>query len=350
MVGWALAGVVSCTTTLAHAQLAGQSRAEGGTGAAAEISKIAATYPFAGTTLQWWHSLNAISLNPGAEQTFNPTYTWLVRFQPRYAITDKLRVSLKLDLNLELTNSDDTTKYRETQLGDTWLDFSFGPYKESFTGINVTPNLRFVLPTSKTSQARSLYTSISPAVSLNRSWKVGSMTLGLSYMFRYSKNLNKFTTVQYDTPSIASCQSFDADCGRYLHTGVRNSSMDFWNIFGFDWGITSKLNFSAMVALLNQIPYALTAANVPVAGGNSVAVGDTGDVRNRAAVWYYFDMSYSFHPTITWGVGISTFNAQLAEDSTFRAPFVNRFTELTTYLSFSIDAIVAMFDSRRRAQ
>lgn len=352
LLGWGLAAAALMAASVANAQPAPGQGKGGGTGAEAEISKIAGSYPFAGSSFMWWQSVNAIALNPGAEQTHNPTYSWMFRLWPRLKVTDWLRLALKLDVNLEVTNSDDTTKYREAQLGDTWLDFNFKGFKEKVTGISITPNLRLVLPTSKALQARSRYVSVSPAFSVGKHFDFpNGMDLSLGYNFRWVKHFDKFTTVQFDTPSVAGCGIAGiVDCGRFLHTGVRNPTMDFWNIFSVDWGITSKLHFSVMFAMWNSLAYDLTNTRVPIAGGNSVALGNAGDVGHRAAHWYYFDLSYQFHPAFSAGLGISTFNMQLADDSTYRTPFFNRFTELALYMTVSLDAVVAVFDPRRRTK
>lgn len=313
-----------------------------------ELEKLAKTYPFRGSSIAWWQSLSALTLNPGAELTYNPTYNWTFRFAPRYNLNDKFSIRLKMDLSVELTNSDDTTKQRETQLGDTWLDFVYASFKEPVTGISFTGGWRFLLPTSKQSQARSLYMGLSPSVAATRSFQLGSVELELMYSFRYTKMLNKYTTLQYDAPTIGSCAQGTGDCGQFLHTGGRNASHDFWNIFSVDFGWTKKLRTNIMVAFYNALLYDLTPASAPLAGGQSVSVGTNGNnTRQRAAVWYYIDFSYQVHPTLNLGVGVSTFNSQLADDSTYRAPFFNRFTEIMFNTTVSLDALVALFDRRK---
>jgi hypothetical protein len=315
--------------------------------AVAEDSPVK-NYPFRGSTLAWYQNLNVVSLDRGSELTWNPSYSWLFRLQPRYHFTDKLSLRLKLDLAVELTNADDTKYYREPQWGDTWLDTVYGP---AFTipglGAAVTPSLRLIFPTSKASRARSLYLGVSPGFALSRSFKLGAMSLDLSYSFRYTKNLNQYTTVQYESPTIANCSAAGGDCGQFLHTGSRNPSQDFWNIFLVDWGITKKLKFSLMVAFYNALLYDLTAAQAPLAGGGKIPVGTDGNnVSHRAAIWYLGEFSYEIHPTLTLGLGFSTFNPQLAEDSTYRPPFFNRYTEIMLTTTLAIDHIVAAFDRR----
>lgn len=323
----------------------GQSASDG---PESETQKLVKSYAFRGTTLAWWQNFNAINLSRGSEQTWNPSYTWFFRFWPRYNVTNKLSLRLKLDLFVELTNADDTTKLRETQLGDTWFDIAHGGFKEPFTGIDFIPSFRIVFPTSKTSQARSLYTGLSPGFTVNRTFTFGSMDLSIAWSFRYTKHLNKYTTVQYDAPSIASCSAGSADCGQFLHTGVRNPSHDFWNILSLDYGITSKLRVSLMAGWYHALLYGLTPANVAIAGGATVPVSTAGDVGYRTAMYYYGDVSYQVHPALNLAIGFSTFNPQLAEDSTYRQPFINRFTEIQISTTIAIDHLVALFDKRTK--
>jgi len=310
---------------------------------------VVKSYPFRGSTFSWYQSLGIRGLDPGADLTWNPLYSWLFRFQPRYYFTDKFSLRLKVDLGVELTNADDTTYYREPRWGDTWLDAVWGPlYRIPGVGVDVTPSLRLEFPTSKARRARSLYLGLTPGLALTRSFKFGSMSLDLAYSFLYTKSFNQYTTVQYDSPTIANCSAAGGDCGQFLHTGSRNPSHEFWNILGVDWGITKKLRLSLMVAFYNNLVYDLTPAAAPLAGGGTIPVGTDGnDVSHRAAVWYMGELTYEIHPTISVGLGFSTFNPQLAEDSTYRRPFFNRFTEIMLTTTLSIDHIVAAFDRRR---
>src|SRR5207245_1928367 len=124
------------------------------------------------------------------------------------------------------------------------------------------------------SQARSLYMGVSPGFGLRRVFKLSAgMDLDLSYSFRYVKDLNKYTTLQYDAPTISTCAGGGGDCGAFLHSGSRNPSHEFLNILSADWGITKKLRLTLMVAFFNYLLYDLTPASVALAGGNPISVG-----------------------------------------------------------------------------
>src|SRR5262249_23813976 len=64
-----------------------------------DAEKRVKTYPFRNSTFAWYQSMSAITLDKNAELTYNPTYSWLFRFSPRYYPTDKLSLRLKVDIN-----------------------------------------------------------------------------------------------------------------------------------------------------------------------------------------------------------------------------------------------------------
>jgi hypothetical protein len=316
-----------------------------------DAEKRVKTYSFRNSTFAWYQSMSAITLDKNAELTYNPTYSWLFRFQPRYYPTDKLSLRLKFDINLELTNSDDTTKYHQAQLGETWFDVVYGPlFKEKYTGLEFTPSFRFVIPTSPASQARTLMVGLAPGFALTRTFKFGNgMELELGYAFRYIKDINRYTTVQYDSPTILTCAGGAADCGAFLSNGARNPSHEFWNFLTADLSFTKKLKFTLMVAFYNSLLYDVPPQLPTTLAGNvPLAVGTTNgnDVNSRASIWYYGELSYQIHPTVAVGVGFSTFTPQLTEDSHYRAPFFNRFTEVILTTTISLDHLVALFDRR----
>jgi hypothetical protein len=324
-------------------------------GSAAERAE---RYVFRNSTLVWFHSVGALGLVKSSDLTWNPVYSWLFRLNPRFYITDKLSLRLKIGLGVEWTNADDTTTYREPRWEDVWFDVVYGPaYKERFTKIEITPSLRFVVPTSKESRAESLYLGIGPGFALRREFKLPwRMTADLSYSFRYLKNLNHYTTVQYDAPSIISCGAVadvsSGSCGSLIHSGSRVASHQFINILLAELGITRKLKASLMVAFFNNLLYGVTPATVALAGGETMTVGEDpqNNVSHRAAVWYLIEASYQIHPIVAVGAAVSTLSPQLTEDSSLRAPFFNRYTEFVFSTTIALDQAVATVEQLIRSR
>ncbi len=122
--------------------------------------------PFRGSTFIFDQSMSTATahLEPTPQQSYIPLYTWWLSFRPRYNITDKLAASARFDFYKELTNTSDTTYFREDVFGDIWLTLSYGtplatkgPWRRTRVGLSGN----VILPTSKASQARGLYTTLS---------------------------------------------------------------------------------------------------------------------------------------------------------------------------------------------
>lgn len=310
------------------------------------IERLAKKYPFRNSSFEFTQGLNALALDRGAELTYNPNYYWLFRFAPRYYLTKKINLRLRLGLATEWTNADDTTAYHEPMWEDTILS---GVYSNLVTipgaKVSVSPSIQLTLPTSKASQARTLYMGVGVGFALARTFKLPKgMEIALNYSFRYTKNLNKYSTLQYDSPTIVTCSGAGGDdCGRFLHAGGRNPSMQFANIFAGEWSITKRWKFDAQFWVMNSLLYPLTAGSATLAGGDTLDVpaDPNFNVNHRAAFVYGLGITYEPHPTIAIGFGTFTFNPQLTEDSRYRAPFFNRYTEFNLTTTINLDRVVA---------
>jgi hypothetical protein len=324
-------------------------------GSAAERAE---RYVFRNSTFSWYHNVGALGLVRSSELTWNPVYSWLFRLNPRVYLTDKLSLRFKFGLGVEWTDADDTTTYREPRFEDIWLDVVYGPaYRERFTKIEITPSLRLVLPTSREARAESLYLGIGPGFALRREFKLPwRMTADLSYSFRYVKNLNHYTTVQYEAPTIIGCGAgadvSSGSCDAMMHSGSRVVSHQFINILLAELGITRKLKASLMVAFFNNLLYGVTPATITLAGGEKMTVGEDpqNNVGHRAAIWYLLEASYQIHPIVAVGAAVSTLSPQLADDSTLRAPFFNRYTEFVFSTTIALDHAVANVEQAIRSR
>ncbi|MBI5479635.1 MAG: hypothetical protein HY906_12300 [Deltaproteobacteria bacterium] len=308
--------------------------------------RLVKKYPFRGSILEWGQGLNALALDRGAEQTYNPNYNWLFRLQPRYYVTKHLNFRLRIGLAIEWTNADDTTAYHQPLWEDIYFNTVYSNLvKIPVLGIEVSPSLRLDLPTSKASQARSRYLGIGPGFTMRREFKLPrGMELNLDYAFRYIKYLDKYSTLQYDAPTIVTCSGSEGqDCGRFLHSGGRNPSMQIGNIFGLEWAITKRWKFGGQLWIVNQFLYPLTPGSTTLAGGTTLEVpaDPNFNVNMRASMIYLFSIDFEAHPAITVGLGTYTYNPQLREDGRYRAPFFNRYTELNLTTTINLDRVVA---------
>ncbi|MBN1946429.1 MAG: hypothetical protein JW797_12190 [Bradymonadales bacterium] len=109
---------------------------------------------------------------------------------------DPLSLSLSIGFNKFLTESGGSTYQREGRFGDMDLSASYAPIftDEWYTGISLSGGLSITIPTSRYSRFTNLYTSLSPSLSLSRSFG----KLSLRYGFAFSKNFHEHTTVVVD--------------------------------------------------------------------------------------------------------------------------------------------------------
>ena len=318
--------------------------------------KLVKRYPFRGSELVWFQSLGAMGLVKDSQLTWKPYYDWLWRIYPRYYLTDKLSLRLKLGLEVEWTNSPETTTQREQLFEDIWFDVVYSPvWTIPWAKIDVTPSVRFVIPTSKGARAESLYLGIGPGFGLRRSFNLPKrMTLDLTYSFRYIKNLNQYTTVQLQGQPLAGCASTpDAgDCAAGLQDGSSAVSMSFQNFLVADWAVNKKLSFELFVGFFNSLVYGVSTASVSLGGGSTLTLppDPAFNTHQRASIWYLISADYQIHPIVKVGLAVSTWNPQLAPDSTYYAPFINRHTQFSLSMSVALDRVVANIERAVRSK
>ncbi len=71
------------------------------------------------------------------------------------------------------------------------------------------------------------------------------------------------------------------------------------------------------------------------------------NTNRRSSIWYTIDISYSPLPYIGFSLGTSTLNPQLAPDSSYYAPFFNRYTQVYFDVTLTIDEVVQAIRNRR---
>jgi hypothetical protein len=313
-------------------------------------------YPFRESSMVWFQSLGAMGLVKSSELTWKPYYDWLWRVYPRYYFTDKLSLRVKVGLEIEWTNSPDTTTQREPNWEDIWVDIVYSPvWTVPRARIEITPSLRLVIPTSKLARAETQYIGIGPGFALRRSFDLPRrMSLELSYAFRYTKFINHYTTLQYQGQPLAGCAAGpdSGNCGAGLQSGASSVSHQFINMLAADLNITKKLTVELFVAFFNYLTYGVPSATVQLPGGEMVTLGpDPGmNVNHRASVWYLLSAEYQIHPIVRLGLAVSTWTPQLAPDSTYYAPFVNRYTQFVLSTTIALDHVVARIERAARAR
>lgn|GEM_PF-1913616 len=294
--------------------------------------------PFRNSAFIYENTFNAYSLKKDAQLTYNPYYAMSYSIRLRYYIWKDLYAGLRWDLEQELTNADDTTKKHQVMWSDVIFDLNWNfAAKIPVIDFTFSPKLRFELPASLASQAKTMLLSIGPGFDFTRIFDVwGGITL--QWAFRYTKYFYQYTGALYEEP-VLECSEGKA-C-QYDVIGPQNPSMRFSNYFSLEVRPIVPLALSASVEIRNYLLYKVPEAVVPIEGGE-VVLPSSGSTHS-AYMWYVFDISYDALPYLTLSLGTSTYNPQLNPSSEYYAPFFNRFTNIYFDIALDIDGMVHAF-------
>jgi hypothetical protein len=284
--------------------------------------------PWRGSYLGYRNALSAISLDRGAEQTYNPYYAMGLIIAPRFWPGDVLQISADLTVMRELTAADTTTEQGETLVGDLVIGLAAPSfYTVPAIEIELSAGLDVIVPTSKGSQARTLYVGLTPGVGLARRFDLLA-GLAFSYGFGATKYFHGATTAQREAPLIPDCYD-SGSCELYVGTGTRNVSWRLRNSFGASLSFVDWLSIGAGVAVLTDFLYPLGETDSQV----SYEPQEPTDRRHTMA--YSAEIVGWPMPALAIALGAETVNPQLRPDSTNEQPFFNRYTVL--YLDLRLD-------------
>jgi hypothetical protein len=292
--------------------------------------------PYRGTSIVYENAFTAISLDPSYDPDYNPQYAMSFSFNPRYYLYDQLSARLGFSVEQELTDSDTTQSMYEPVLSDISLGFIYSPfYTIPVIDVKLGGGITFGFPTSKLSQARTLYFSMAPSISLRRTFDVLG-GLQLSYGFKYTKNFNKSSgAVAEDT--LFPCPTSLADRSECYNMGSRNPSMSFSNTFEVSIYWLERLYTTLGVGINNTLLYPVATAYYP--DGTPIPP-DPDNTDHRGSMSYGLEVGYDAWDFLSFAIGASTVTAQLKDDGSLREPFFNRFTVLYFDVALSVDGLV----------
>lgn len=307
--------------------------------AAAGATTDEATAPWRGSRITLRNAATALSFDESAELTYNPYYAIALGISPRWWFGDIFYVGADFAMLWEVTDADNTTDDRETQLGDVLIRLGAARfYTIPVVGIDLSAGLTLTTPTSKVSKARTLILGLTPSVGLARRFPVLE-GLTLSYGFAAAKYFNRYTTMERERPLVATCLGDSVECGAFLHTGLRNPSWRLLNRFDVALDFLDWIGMRVGVGIVTDFLYPIEDRDERV----SFEPQKGTDLRHTMV----YDLELTFRPlrALEIGVGASTANPQLAPDSSQRAPFFNRYTEIYVDLRLDIAGLVSTFTS-----
>lgn len=300
--------------------------------AAAAAALPSGSSPFAGSFVTLRNVATALSVNKDAEPTYNPYYAMVLSLAPNWNAGKSIYVRGNLSFSRELTHEDWTTYAGETTLSDTNLTAGWRAFRSDRIGLSAALEASLNLPTSKASQARTLQAGT--GLGVTAVWAAGNFAvIGIA---RVAYQWNRYSTGETEKPWVASCSSSASGCDPYISTGVRNTE---WRISNFGivaWSPLSWLGINVQGGVISDLLYDMSASKARFAGVISSA---SDGVNYRELMVYGVSAELRPHKALTVAIGAETVNPQLAADSTYRAPFFNRFTTLFIDLQVAPDKL-----------
>lgn len=299
-----------------------------------------------GSSFSYGHQGSAISAFPGAEPFWNPYYAHQLSLRPELHF-ESLPFFLRgrFSLNQELTLSDETTYRNEVVWSDVVLEAVAQSWTEPVTKLQLGGSLRLTAPLSKAAWAQTLYLAASPSVSVSRRFDVLS-GLTLAWSGRYSAFFNRSTTSAFAGPRIPCGDADSPLCQQLSHSGVRNGSWSLSHGPVVALAVTPRLAFTFVLNQFRTQLYALTPVTVGTDTG-PVEVGERSGIDARYATLASLDASYALTADLALTFGVSTFSSQLAPDSTYRNPLLNRFTSLNFEVQVDMERLAARVSGRQ---
>jgi len=288
--------------------------------------------PIRGTSFTLRNSLSALSLTPAADATYNPYSASTFGFNANWWFNQTFYFNGALDVAHEWTMADDVNHQSELVLGDALISLGGNRlWTVPWVGIGLSADLALVLPTSKRSQAETLWFTASPSVRISRDFENlfdVVKGLSLSYAFKPSKSFHSYTTSSYQGPTIPDCRSSVTGCEAFLHNGLRNVSWSIGNSAGAELTVLDWLSFDAGFAVYVGFLY-------PLSSQSSVSYAVADPVNERYVDVY--SIGVNFMPTryLVLSVGSSTANQPRKPDQSLREPIFNRYTQLFVDLRLS---------------
>ncbi len=300
-------------------------------GAAREDKKTEPKLPWRNTTLIFDQSSSTSTLRLNTPQTATPFYEIWLSFRPRYYFSDKVYVSARFDYYKEITNTEQTTKFREDVFGDIWTDLVYAtPVPAISKHSKASIGARLKLPTSKESQDQGVYVHTGATTS----FKQGIPLRGESA--RYLSDAHVGLGFWYDhpfsratTPTNPDLQYTRQDVGGLSTLSDQLSGGTLTNhslVASLDTGVqvTPKLSLTVDMILINNWKYAPT-GNVSVATQNGPAAVQTSpfNTNHTVATWFLASVDYELLDELSLGLGYYNLSNEIGPDGQRRGLFTS---------------------------
>jgi hypothetical protein len=303
--------------------------------------------PWRGSIFIFEQDLSTATFDRSAGRTYNPYYSWVFTFMPRWYFTDEIYLRLRQDMDVELTDADDRTYQNELWFADTRFDLGHSKIAE-FGGATLAGAARIRLPLSKTSQAYDRILGAGFGVALDRpiedvleGFNVGA-ALGYDHYFATSN-----VTTTDETFPCAPASAENIASGRTASSGCSQTGGGGTVVDSLTFGITADVTLVENVTLAGSFTWWWTRAHgladavVPVATapGGAITLEDGSETHGRHTTWFTFEAGYAFSDWINAALGVSTLTSQLNPDGSRRNPFANLDSQLYLTANITLDKL-----------
>jgi hypothetical protein len=292
------------------------------------------TDPLRGSTFLFDQSMStqAAHLEKSPQQSYVPFYGWWLSLRPRYNLSDKLRVQARFDYYKELTNSQDTTYYREDVFGDIWTDLVYSTPLATggrWNRTKVTLGARALWPTSKQSQGQGTYVALGTTAGVTQKIPLrgedapalSSSRVGLSFTY-----LHPFTTATTATAYGGfarvreSVDGFSFASDQLSGQPIVNHTL--YAIVDTGLQVTPKLGLTLDMIWINQWHYAPTDSGpISQPTGPITIARDANDRQFTQLVWFVAAADYELFDELSLGLGYYNLTNAISPDGTVRGPF-----------------------------
>jgi hypothetical protein len=348
-----------------------------------EDKRLASKNPFRGSTLTFDQSISTATIGVGnTPQSYMPVYQWWWSLRPRFYFTDHLVLSARFDFYKEFTNSDEgqsgaTTDYREDDFGDIWASLIYEQKLGKAENTKVSGGARFLFPTSKASQAASIYVQAGAVATISQ--KVPIHDAAAPFLndvhFRFFTWYNHPFS-EYTTPGNSgfSYVRENTDDQSFLSDQLAGSTLvNHQLMFNVEAAvqITPRVDFAVDLYEINQWHYALptntcvaitggTSNCAPVSNTESSASGQVNDQEFVQLTWFAVNLNWDVFDQVSLGIGYYNLQNELSNTGENRtlfganniwwSPDARFFFDITANLDAIYDSLAPKGSMKKEAQ
>ncbi len=275
---------------------------------------------------------------PAADPFYNPSWSHRIGLLPQVNFAKRFFARARLFLSQEFTHSDFTTYRNEIEPSDLSFDVGTSGYKEDKSGIRISGDVRFGLPTSKLSQTQTRRFSIGPSLAISRGFQVRS-GLSLAYFARGTYRFNGATNRENASPRIGACAT-PLECLEFQSSGARNPRGELLHGPNVNFSVTDNLSFSTSFFMWHLFLGPVDPLPAEYAGSKQLQAQASTDAAVRHFTNFNLSVSYQVTKPLSLTFGVSSFGGQLGDNGQFVFPLFNRSTSV--FLDAAIDVEAAL--------